>query len=42
MQGTLNWHSGNTIRVNLSKHDPIGLICNFIQIIRVRLLLPYT
>ena len=33
MQGTLNWHSGNTIRVNLSKRDPIALICHFIQII---------
>ena len=44
MQGTLNWPLGNTIYVNLSKHDPIDLICIFIHIyqFKVRLLLPCT
>ena len=44
VQGMLNWPPGNTIHVNLRKHDPIGLICNFIHIyqFRARLLLPYT
>ena len=43
VQGTLNWPPGNTIHVNLRKHDLIDLICNFIHIYqsRVRLLLPY-
>ena len=26
VQGTLNWPLGNTIYVNLRKHDPIDLI----------------
>ena len=44
VQGTLNWLPGNTIHINLRKHDPIGFICSFIHIyqFRVRLLLPYT
>ena len=36
VQCTLNWPPGNTIDVNLRKHDPIDLIYNFIHIYQLR------
>ena len=40
----IKFAQGNTIHVNLRKHDRIDLICNFIHIYQfmVRLLIPYT
>ena len=39
MQGTLNWPGGNNIHVNLRRHDPIDLKCNFIPIYQFRVIL---